>query len=174
MRVVNASPLIHLARVSLLELLRDGPPGANVLVPAVVFDEVMRGAAHDPSARLVEAARCDWLTVASAQPADPRVNLARMDAGEVAVLSLALANPGAVVVLDDRAARPEADRLGIPKTGTLRLLIDARHAGIIPSVRVPLEHLRARGMRLSQLVWEQVLAQSGEYPPKPPDGGGRR
>jgi hypothetical protein len=42
------------------------------------------------------------------------------------------------------------------------LLIDARQAGMIPSVRVPLEHHRARGMRLSQSVWEQLLAQSGE------------
>jgi predicted nucleic acid-binding protein len=162
MRIVNASPLIHLARVSLLELLRDTPPGADVVVPAVVFDEVMRGAAHDPSATLVEAASHDWLTVMITPPPHPRVNSARIDAGEVAVLSLALVTAGAVVVLDDRAARAEADRLGIRKTGTLRLLIDARQAGIIPSVRIPLERLRAQGMRLSDEVWHQVLAQAGE------------
>jgi hypothetical protein len=45
MRVLNASPLIHLARVSLLELLREPRSAvATVVVPTVVFEEVMRGA----------------------------------------------------------------------------------------------------------------------------------
>ena len=70
--------------------------------------------------------------------------------------------PGSTVVLDDRAARAEADRLGIPKTGTLRLLLEAKESGIIPSVRNPLEVLRARGMRLSDEVWREVLALAGE------------
>jgi hypothetical protein len=59
MRVVNASPLIHLARVSLLELLRGPDRSIAVTVPAVVLDEVLRGAGHDPTAGSVEAAaRC--------------------------------------------------------------------------------------------------------------------
>ena len=63
MRVVNASPLIHLARVSLLELLRGPDRSIAVTVPAVVLDEVVRGARHDPTSGLVEAAARDWLTV---------------------------------------------------------------------------------------------------------------
>ncbi len=47
MRVFNASPLIHLARLSLLELLREPGQSGEVIVPSVVFDEVMRGARHD-------------------------------------------------------------------------------------------------------------------------------
>jgi predicted nucleic acid-binding protein len=66
------------------------------------------------------------------------------------------------VVLGDRAARAEADRLGIPKTGTLRLLLEAKELGIIPSVRIPLEVLRASGMRLSDDIWQEVLALAGE------------
>ena len=68
-------------------------------------------------------------------------------------------------MLDDlTAARaPEADRLGIPKTGTLRLLIDAKRSGIIPSVRAPLDQLRARGMWLSNAVWREVLTQAEEW-----------
>ena len=63
MLVVNASPLIHLARVSLLDLLRDHDPDREVVVPAVVFEEVMRGARHDPTTSRVEQARRDWLTI---------------------------------------------------------------------------------------------------------------
>jgi predicted nucleic acid-binding protein len=56
----------------------------------------------------------------------------------------------------------EADRLGIPKTGTLRLLLDAKEFGIIPSVKTPLDRLRAQGMRLSDAVWNEILSQAGE------------
>jgi predicted nucleic acid-binding protein len=162
MRVVNASPLIHLARVSLLELLRGPNQGIAVTVPAVVLDEVVRGARHDPTGGLVEAAARDWLTLVPTPTPHPDINRARIDAGEIAVLSIARLAPGSTVVLDDRAARAEADRLGIPKTGTLRLLLEAKEVGIIPSVRVPLEVLRARGMRLSNDVWQEVLSLAGE------------
>ncbi len=59
MRVVNASPLIHLARISLLDLLRGPDRDLEVVVPAVVLDEVRRGAEHDPTAALVEVAARD-------------------------------------------------------------------------------------------------------------------
>lgn len=162
MRVVNASPLIHLARVSLLELLRGSGPDEEVVVPEVVYAEVVRGVVYDPSTRLVEEATNDWLAIVPTPPPDPSIDRARIDAGEIAVLSVALASRGATVVLDDLAARREADRLAIPKTGTLRLLLDAKQLGIIPSVRTILEHLRGMGMRLSDAVYREVLNQAGE------------
>ena len=95
-------------------------------------------------------------------PPHPGIDLERIDAGEVAVLTVALANPGATVVLDDLAARGEADRLGIPKIGTLRLLLDAKQLGIIPSILTPLDRLREMGMRLSDSVYREVLTQAEE------------
>ena len=162
MRVANASPLIHLARVSLLELLRGSDRNIAVTVPAVVLDEVLRGAWHDPTGGLVEAAARDWLSVVPTPTPHADINRTRIDSGEIAVLSIALLTPGSTVVLDDRAARAEADRLGIPKTGTLRLLLEAKELRIIPSIRVPLDVLRARGMRLSDDVWREVLSLAGE------------
>lgn len=162
MRVVNASPLIHLARISLLESLRTTPGSTDVVVPQAVLDEVMRGASHDPTALLVEKAARDWLRVVPTPPAHPDINQSLIDSGEIAVLSVALATPGATAVLDDRMARTEASRLGIPVIGTLRILLDAKATGNIPSVRTPLEQLRALGMRLSDAVWDEVLRQAGE------------
>ena len=109
-RVVNASRLIHLSRLSLLELLREPGQSVDVAVPSIVFDEVMRGASYDPTAVLVEVATHDWLTIVPAPPPHPNINQAKIDAGEIAVLSIALITPGSSVVLDDRAARTEADR----------------------------------------------------------------
>ena len=162
MRVVNASPLIHLARLSLLDLLREPRRSEEVVVPAIVFEEVMKGAKRDPTACLVDQATHDWLTIVPTPQPRAEVNPAKIDAGEIAVLSVALITPGSSVVLDDLAARMEADRLGIPKTGTLRLLLDAKELGILPCVRTLLERLRAQGMRLSDAVWREVLSQAGE------------
>jgi uncharacterized protein len=162
MRVVNAAPLIHLARVSLLDVLREPRGSVEISVPAVVLDEVMRGVIRDPATRLVETATHDWLSIVPTPQAHPDINQTHIDVGEIAVLSIALRTPGLTVVLDDLLARREAERLGIPRTGTLRLLLDAKTLGIIPSVRDPLQRLRDQGMRLSNAVWDEVMRQAGE------------
>jgi predicted nucleic acid-binding protein len=162
MRVVNASPLIHLARVSLLDLLRQPQGTVSVVVPDVVFGEVMRGAMRDPSARLVQEATLDWLTIVPTPPPHTLIRQGPIDAGEIAVLSLALANRGATAVLDDRLASREPTRLNIPVIGTLGILLDAKRFQIIPSVRAPLERLRTLGMRLSDAIWDEVMRQAGE------------
>jgi predicted nucleic acid-binding protein len=162
MRVVSASPLIHLSRVSLLDLLRGEAQDVEVVVPFTVYEEVMRGARYDPSAFQVEQATRDWLIIVPPRPPHPKIELSRIDAGEIAVLSVALSTPGATVVLDDRAARMEADRLGIPMTGTLRLLLDAKEFGIIPSVQATVDRLRDYGMHLSDAIVREVLRQAGE------------
>ena len=147
-------------------------PDVPVVVPFIVFQEVLRGASHDPSVGLVEQAARDWLTIVPVCPPHPGIDLGRIDTGEIAVLTLALANPGATVVLDDLAARGEADRLGIPKIGTLRLLLDAKQLGIIPSVPTPLDQLHEMGMRLSDSVYREVLWQAEKQRPWPGDGPG--
>jgi uncharacterized protein len=162
MRVVNASPLVHLSRLSLLELLRKPHPDGEVVFPLIVLDEVMRGAAHDPAARLVAQATSDWLRVEHADRPHPLVNRRGLDRGEIAVLSVALEHPGATVVLDDLAARREADRLKIEETGTLGLLLMGKELGIVPSVYAVLETLRQQGMRLSHEVIRAVLDEAGE------------
>jgi len=148
--------------LSLLELLREPRPDVVVVIPSIVLDEVLRGARQDPAAHLVAQATTDWLGVESAGQPSPLINRRGLDPGEIAVLSIALAHPPATVVLDDLAARREADRLKIDKTGTLGLLLMGKDLGIVPSVRAALETLRRQGMRLSNEVVDGVLHEAGE------------
>lgn len=162
MRAVDASPLIHLAHDSLLEILRGRGQGEDVIVPANILEEVRRGTAYDLATELAEAAVRDWLTAVPASEPHPRINRAQIDDGELAVFSVALATPGSTLVLDDRAARAEADRLGLSRTGNLGLLLEAKVHGLIPPVRAPLELLRGRGMHLSDEIRLKVLSLAGE------------
>lgn len=62
---------------------------------------------------------------------------------------LALELRPAVVVLDDALARRIAENLGIPLTGTLGLLLDAKRRGLITQVTPLLDQLQSLGFRLA-------------------------
>src|SRR5690242_8332961 len=93
-RIVNTSPLILLARVGYLELLRE-PPDADTTVPDVVVQEILAGAPLAPKVQATRLASGTWLhDVPTPQPA-PRLDPNRLDPGELGVLSLAIENPRA-------------------------------------------------------------------------------
>jgi predicted nucleic acid-binding protein len=56
---------------------------------------------------------------------------ARLNAGEVATIGLALHRDIRLVLLDERDARDEATRRGLAVAGTLRVLADASLAGLL-------------------------------------------
>lgn len=68
-RIVNASPLVFLAREDLLELLRAG--GFEVSVPEPVLREIRAHGPADPTVASID--RAGWLTTAPAIPTPPEV-----------------------------------------------------------------------------------------------------
>jgi uncharacterized protein len=160
-RIVNTSPLILLARVGCLELLRE-PPDADVTVPDAVFQEILAGERFDPNVAAIRMASGTWLRVAPTPQPAPGLDPNRLDAGELAVLSLALENPGAIVVLDDRAARAEALRRNIPLLGTAGILLRAKEQGRIAAVRPTLDAVRREGLYLTDRLYHIVLRLAGE------------
>ena len=162
MRVVNASPLIVLARLSRLELLRETRPGVQVVLPQAVLDEIMRGEPNDPAVSLLPEVLGDWIRVIPTPPVSAEVQIGGLDPGEIAVISVALNHPGCEVVLDDKAARREAGRLGIPCIGTVGLILNGHRLGCVPSVREALQTLRDTGMYISDGLFQLALDQAGE------------
>ncbi len=161
-RVVNASPLIVLSHLARLDLLRGPRPGIDVVVPQTVLDEVMRGEPDDPAVSLVPSVVGDWLRVIPTPPVHASIQGGRLDPGEIAVLSVVLDHPGWEAVLDDKAARREAARLGIPCIGTVGLVLTGRSLGNVPSVRDALQALRSAGMYISDEPFRLALDQAGE------------
>ncbi len=151
--VLNASPLIALAKVGHVDLL--AAPGRSVVVPEAVAAEILRGHADDPARRALEAGL--GLEVRRAA-LDPEVMEWSLGAGESAVLSLCR-TLSALAILDDREARVAARTLGVRFSGTLGIVVQAARAGRIGSAAPVIRALRAAGLRLSDEAVAEALRQ---------------
>lgn len=162
--VVNASPLILLAKAGRLELLR--ALGRDLIVPDVVLEELKAKGSDDPVVQSVKNAH--WLRVVSVSPTQQSVAAWRLGAGESAVLTCALQYSDSLVVLDDREGRRCASSHGIAVIGTVGVALLAKDAGAIPLVAPVLDELVAAGMHASDELLARALQLAGEKPSKNP------
>lgn len=156
--VVNASPLIFLARADLLTLLRSSAD--TVLVPVAVADEIQERGSADPTARALKAST--WIEVIEAPVITPEIQAWDLGPGESAVLETARARVGSEAIIDDLAGRRCAAALSLPVRGTLGLVLSAKRRGLVPSARVVVERLVSSGMYLSSRVIDDALKLVGE------------
>ena len=69
---------------------------------------------------------------------------------------------GLRIILDDRKAREVAQRLGIPVTGTVGLLVKAKQEGLIDAIRPLLDALDAHQFRIGDALRAEALRLAGE------------
>jgi predicted nucleic acid-binding protein len=84
-----------------------------------------------------------------------------VDPGESEAIVLAY-EKGLRIILDDRRAREVAQRLGVPVTGTVGLLIKAKQEGVIAVVRPLVYALDANHFRISDDLRAAALRLAGE------------
>ncbi|MEO7420539.1 MAG: DUF3368 domain-containing protein [Thermoanaerobaculia bacterium] len=157
--VVDTSPLIFLAKLDRLDLLRRSAD--EVLVPAAVIEEVR--AYPDEASRKIEDALGSWLREAKVEGRQVvDVLLADLDFGEAEVIALAHEMSAERVVMDDLDGRRFARRLKLEPIGTLGLLLAARLRGELSSLREEIERLERQGFRASPSLVEAVLGAAGE------------
>ncbi len=140
--VLNASPLIVLARAGYLDLVPK--LASSVVVPRAVATEVTAGPAEDAAVKFL--AKPSWLTVVDLTPPLSPLAIWRLGQGESEVLEYARRTPGTTAILDDRAARRAALALQIPLTGTLGLLVAAVRNKLLPSLPDAIDAVRASGL----------------------------
>jgi uncharacterized protein len=146
--VADATVLIGLHQIGHLFLL----PALfdHIVIPPAVAEETKRS-----------VPRQDWLEIKAPRQV-PSSFSKHIGWGEREAIALALDIRPAVFIVDDYAARVLAERLGIAIIGTAGILRLAKEAKLIPTVREPLDLLRASGFRLSDVVYQAVLQASGE------------
>lgn len=88
---------------------------------------------------------------------------AALHPGETACLSLAAAIPGALLILDDVAAREVAEVNGLAVTGTLGCLLEAKKCGMVTALAPLLDSLASQArFWISKPLRAWMLAQAGE------------
>ena len=158
--ICNTSPIQYLHQLRLLHILRE--LADEVVVPPAVMQELEAGLAQGID--LPDMASQDWMTIRRKAADLTLPAVTDLGRGEVEVLAMALATPGAVAVLDDRLARRAAASMDIPFTGTLGLLLDAKHVDLVPAVEPILDQLVALRFRLDGDTRALVLRRAGEAP----------
>jgi predicted nucleic acid-binding protein len=155
---VDTGPLIFLAKLGRLDLLRDGAD--VVCIPRAVLAEVH--AIPDEATYAIDVACQTWLSVRDVKNRRAvELVQADLDLGEAQVITLARELGADSVVLDDLDARRFADRVHLELIGTVGLLLAARLRGELPSLRAEIERLEALGFYIAPLV-KVVLQIAGE------------
>lgn len=154
--MVDTGPLSHLAKAGWLSIVRTiAKPGA-VVIPDAVERELRQSVHKWPHLRSVlDAHWIDRAVLASDAELQAYAYFSGLlvsgtrNVGEAAVLAYAKVHD-AVAVVDDGAAWRAADRLGVMKTRTLKLLCDAVREGLLTKELVSdvADHLNETEYRL--------------------------
>ncbi len=156
--IVNTSPIIVLAKIQHIHLLR--ALYRQILIPQAVADEIYARAENDPGRVWLDNEGKNYVGTVGA--IDPVIAGWDLGAGESEVLSWAYHNPDFEAIVDDRAARNCALGLRIPIRGTLGLVLLAKEERHIQRVAPILRELVQSGLRLSPEILEEAKRIAGE------------
>lgn len=155
--VSDTSPILSLALIGRLELLRD--LYGTIMIPQAVRSEIAVEQSGAP-----EVAQTDWIIT---RPIDPNIVLKlllrEVDRGEAEAIALALQTNADVLLIDERKARHLAAYLELGIVGLLDVLQEAKQRQLIVSVKPILDDLIARArFRLSHKLYQRILFTAGE------------
>ena len=105
----------------------------------------------------------DWITLVSISQG--KINTLppnRLGIGEQSVIAYAKMHANCVAGLDDRQARILAEHLGLKVVGVIGILLKAKRAGLLSSVRPFLEAAQAHGFRMAKELYEEAVRLAGE------------
>ena len=159
--VADAGPLIALARVEKLQLLRtlfgDG------LIPPAVHREVQTGSGRPGATRIGEALSAGWLRVTPLADDAQAADLVRMvDVGEAEAIALCLERKARLLLIDDAKGRKVARGAGIALVGVAGVLLVAKSRGLLIAVSPVLEELADVGYRLSRQLIDGARRSANE------------
>lgn len=157
--VCNSSPLIHLAKVGKLELLKGY--FTEISIPEAVYRECVIDGKDREDAKRIENAT--WIRVVDIKNIDLKKAFNTvLDEGESEAIVLALQESADLILLDDYEARELARTYGLNITGTIGILIKAKYEGDISSIDEMLKKLRRTGFWLSDDLYTKILRDEGE------------
>ena len=162
--IADAGPLIALARIESLDLLRQ--LFGRVCI-TTVRDEILPAKAVFADVELLTRALTEgWIDVVEVPTSDFMPLNPGVDAGEASSINVASqwreAGDVVLIVMDDRAGRMEAKSRGLALIGSAAVIGLAKSRGLVPAARPLLEQMVASGYFIGPLVVSEVLANVNE------------
>jgi len=152
--VCNTGPLIAIAAATGDWRIFQAIP-ERILIPPQVAVELAAGSPGSPGRDLLHAS--PWLEVHREHWPIPAFLTAALDLGEAAVISLALHLQINRVAIDEQAARHISRSCGLALTGSLGLLLRAKHHGAHVDLALAIERMRTAGIWISSVLEAEVL-----------------
>ncbi|MFU8866626.1 DUF3368 domain-containing protein [Natronococcus sp.] len=151
--VADTSPLLNLALIDRLELLRS--QFRSITVPKAVRTELLAG--EDGHERLESLLESEFVTTAQPRRTDlVRELRAELDGGEAAAIALAIEREAELVLIDERDGRQVARRHDLQVTGIVGILLKAaRHDRI--ELEPALDSLRDVGFWIGDELYQQAI-----------------
>lgn len=163
--VVDSGPLIALAAVGQLDLLRE-QCGEILIVPAVEREVTGEGQGRVGEAELRAALAAGWArrVLPPDQGLVARLRRPALALADSEVLASAIAHGRVLVVADDAPLRRLALDEQLPLVGTVGVLVRARLDGRLTALKPLLDQLVASGFRLDPAgpVYRDALARVDE------------
>src|SRR4030067_691265 len=118
----------------------------------------------------IESERIDnalngFINVVNLKPLDSAIEnaLADLDEGERQAIALASTfSKDILLLLDDRAGRVVSEKLNIPTTGSIGILLLAKEKGILENIALLIDELRSQGYWISDEVANLAKGLAGE------------
>ena len=159
--IADAGPLIALARVDQLHLLRHLFGGG--MIPPAVHQEIAIGSGRPGAAAIGLALEAGWIRVVPLADEAQAASLARIvDSGEAQAIALGLQQDARFLLIDDAKGRRAARRAGLPLVGVAGILLAAKAQGRLAAVSPVMEELASVGYRLSARLMDGVRRSAGE------------
>ncbi len=157
--ISNSSPLIHLAKIEQLDLLKHF--FNEITVPEAVHKECVIEGMDREDAKKIENA--DWIKVERVRDENLKKALMMvLDEGEAEVITLALEEHTDLILLDESNAREIARNYELNITGVIGVLIKAKDERKIASLEEILEKLKETGFWISDELYTKILREEGE------------
>jgi predicted nucleic acid-binding protein len=161
--VSNTSPIVNLAAIGQLDVLRQ--LFSMIIIPERVYEEIVIEGAEQPGA--VEVQTEIWFETRTVTNTALVANLLqrypKLQLGEVEAIVLTYEINADRLLLDEGRGRALAEDLGLPITGVLGVLLNAKRRGLIALVKPIVDDLiNIAGFWIDKRLYAEVLKQAGE------------
>ena len=155
--ISNNSPLVGLLGLNLLSLLRD--LYTEVWIPRKVEKEFLK---KDPIVRGEVLENAPWIKTVDLTDPQTAAVYVELDEGEAEALALAAEHEARLILLDEKAGRQTAEKIGLTVKGIVGVLLEAKKEGLIDLIKPLLTQLRDNGMHLSESLINSALQDAGD------------